>query len=569
MHSVPLEERPHFFYGRVSSDDQAEDGTIESQQFDLRNWQDQHHPWVAGEFWDDPASGTLLLEDRPAATEMIHAIQAMSNLNPVLVITRMSRITRGDVWVYACAMRTLATLNCTLISLVEQFDSSPQGEFVRDMHASVARLHRATILQEMTKGRDRKVRSSHWTCGPVNFGYDIEPAAKGSGFLIPSERKTGEFVEAELAASVFHRLAYDGASTISEARRLNALGVSTARRYGNGKVVDRGKTWLPSRIRQMVMNPIYKGTHVFKSKLGTIRREVPALVDEQTWALANRNMQRNKALSQRNARETHLLRGLMRCGNCGAGYAHTYNHTRGFPVGYYRCNAQIGTINPNAADRCIGKQVYALPLEDYVWSKIKDFAADPQQTLGMAQAELRRRLGTVAERARHEAELRRALAAKEGERRVAREQNRRGLITFAELQEDLEVITAEAAALRAQLDSMRNERELAEEQERALTSAATMLRQVQESVDEISRTNDVERKRQVITRLVARIVVTTEIVGANRDGRRRKHATIDVDFYFGERSSTAIVATNGTTSDNNAITLLYRLLVGADGLVAA
>jgi len=565
--SVTDEQRPHFFYGRVSSDDQAEDGTIESQQYDLHQWQTDHPVWVAGEFWDDPASGTLLLEDRPQALEMIEAIRAVSNQSPVLVITRMSRITRGDVWVYACAMRTLATLNCTLISLAEQFDSSPQGEFVRDMHASVARLHRATILQEMTKGRDRKVRTSHWTCGPVPFGYAITEAA---GLLVPSELVadgTG-FTEAELAASVFHRFAFEGASTVSEARRLNAMHVSTARRYGNGKVVDRGKTWLPSRIRQMVMSSTYKGTHVYESKMGTIRRDVPALVDEETWKLANRNMQRNRALSKRNARETHLLRGLIRCGNCGAGYAHTYNHARkGPPQGYYRCNAQVGMMTPEARERCVGKLIYAVPIEDYVWSKIKDFAADPQRTLADAQAELRRRLGTVAARARREGELRRALATKEQERKVAREQNRRGLITFAELEEDLETITTEAASLRAELDSMRNERELAEDQERSLTGAAAMLRQVQEHVDEISRTNDVEQKRQIVARLVSKIVVTTEIVGTNKDGRLRKRATVDIDFYFGDRAST-IVVTSGITSDNNALRLLCRLVVG-DGLAAA
>jgi len=557
-------ERPHFFYGRVSSEDQAEDGTIESQQHDLRQWQAERQVWVAGEFWDDPASGTLLLEDRPRALELIEAMRPFTNQNPVLVITRMSRITRGDIWVYACAMRTLASLNCTLLSLAEQFDSSPQGEFIRDVHASVARLHRATILQEMTKGRDRQVRASHWTCGPVPFGY---MTTESCGLLVPSDRLadgTG-FTEAELAASVFHRFAYEGASTINEARRLNAMHVSTARRYGNGSVVDRGKTWLPSRIRQMVMNPAYKGAHVYNSKAGTITREVPPLVDVATWEMANRNMQRNRALSKRNAKQTYLLRGLIRCGNCGAGYAHTYNHSRrpaDRPDGYYRCNAQIGSVNPEASDRCIGKMVYAMPLEDYVWSKIKDFAADPQQTLALAQAELRRRLGTVAERAKRESELRRALASKDAERKRAREMARRGQSTLDELQEDLDAIAAESATLRAELDSMRNERELAEEQERAVSTAATLLRQIQDNVDEISRTNDLERKRQIVERLVAKIVVTTEVVGINKDGRRRKRATVDVYFYFGQRSSSAVVVTNGSASDNNALTLLCRLAVG-------
>lgn len=575
-----MTERPHFFYGRVSSEDQAEDGTIETQQDDLRKWQAQQQVWVAGEYWDDPASGTLLLEDRPAALELIEAMRPFTSQNPVLVITRMSRITRGDIWVYACAMRTLASLNCSLLSLAEQFDSSPQGEFIRDVHASVARLHRATILQEMGKGRDRQVRASHWTCGPVPFGYMIDEASRQastskqtSGPLLPSDH-TAEgigFTEAELAVSVFHRFAYEGTSTVAEARRLNALHVSTARRYGNGKLVEVGTTWLPSRIRQMVMNSVYKGTHIYKSNAGPIEREVPALVDEETWALANRNLQRNRALSKRNAKQTYLLRGLIRCGNCGAGYAHTYQHSHrpeDHPDRYYRCNGQLGMIQPDVHQRCKAKRVLAIPLEDYVWSKIKDFAADPQRTLALAQAELRRRLGSVAERAKRESELRKTLAAKDGERHRAREMARRGLSTLEELQEDLDTITAETASLRAELDAMRNERELADDHERAVTNAATMLAQVQEHVEEITRTNDVEQKRKIVERLVAKIVVTTEVIGTfGKAGRLRKKATVDVYFYFGQRTSAA-VDTSGTATDNNALTLLHRLVVGVDGVAA-
>jgi hypothetical protein len=499
-------ERPYFFYGRVSSEDQAEDGTIESQQYDLHLWQAERDVWNAGEFWDDPASGTLLLEDRPAALELIEAMRPFKDLNPVLVITRMSRITRGDVWVYACAMRTLQTLNCSLISLAEQFEVVSTG-----------------------------------------------------------------FTEAEIAASIFHRFAYEGASTIAEARRLNAMRVPTARRYGNGKLVEVGSTWLASRVRQMLMNPVYKGVHVFKSKLGTIEREVPALVTSEEWMLANRNLQRNRALSKRNAKRTYLLRGLIRCGDCGAGYAHTFNHSNrpaDRPEGYYRCNSQIGAMNPEARTRCQGKMLKAVTLEDYVWSKIKDFAADPQRTLALAQSELRQRLGNVADRAKRESELRRILAGKAEERKRSREASRRGTITLDELKEDLDAIAEETNTLRAELEQLRNERDLAEDQERNLTSAATMLRQVAENAEDISRSNDVDRKRAIAERLVSKIVVTTEIIGQERNnGRLRKQARVDVYFYFGERTAAAI-GTTGSASDNNALMLLARLVVGGAAVAA-
>jgi len=559
--AVDSVQRPHFFYGRVSSDDQAEDGTIEAQQHDLREWQVEHQPWVAGEFWDDPAHGTVLLEERAAAAEMIDAIRAVSHLNPILVITRMSRITRGDVWVYANAMRTLQSLNCDLYSLTEKFDSSPQGEFVRDVGAAVSRLHRATILQEMTKGRDRKVRAARWTNGPVPFGYTTDGPV---GLLMPSETVCDcGFTEAEIAASVFHRMAYEGNSTVAEARRLNALRVSTARRYGNGTTVTVGETWLPSRIRQMIMNTVYKGKHSFKSKHGTIVRDVPILVEEQTWQLANRNLQRNRALSSRNAKQTYLLRGLIRCGNCGMGFAHTWvsgGEGRGKKSErYYRCGGKLGVVHPEAHERCRSKMLMAAPLEDEVWSKIKEFAADPQHTLAAAQTDLRRRLGTVADQAKREDEIRRLLASKDSERKEARQQQRRHLITMEELEEDLQTIEAESSTLRAELEGMRTQRELAEDHERVVTDAASMLRSLHERIVDETRPIDIEEKRKIVERLVSKIVVTTETVGEGP--RPRKTAVVDVSFAFGRRFSAA-VDTNVTTSDNNALTLQHRVLLG-------
>ena len=48
-----------------------------------------------------------------------------------------------------------------------------------------------------------------------------------------------------------------------------------------------------------------------------------------------------------------------------------------------------------------------------------------------------------------------------------------------------------------------------------------------------------------------------------QNGRQQKKATVDVYFYFGERT-TAALATSDIASDNNALTLLARLLVGVE-----
>ena len=49
-------------------------------------------------------------------------------------------------------------------------------------------------------------------------------------------------------------------------------------------------------------------------------REVPAIVDGETWQRAQETMRRNLMYSPRNSRRQYLLRGLVKCGDCGLNY---------------------------------------------------------------------------------------------------------------------------------------------------------------------------------------------------------------------------------------------------------
>ena len=69
MTTVPHSQTPAasavLLYGRNSSDDQAEAGTIKNQQEFLRNFAQLYRLHVVGEFWDEGVSGTIPLGDRP------------------------------------------------------------------------------------------------------------------------------------------------------------------------------------------------------------------------------------------------------------------------------------------------------------------------------------------------------------------------------------------------------------------------------------------------------------------------------------------------------------------------
>ncbi len=322
--------------------------------------------------------------------------------------------------------------------------------------------------------------------------------------------------EAEVARSVLERIA-GGSSTVAEARRLNDLGVPTRRRYAGGAEVTVGEDWKPSRINQMVKNPVYAGTHVLKSRGGAVERAVPALVDRATWERAQAQLGRNRAISTRNAKRTYLLRGLVRCAGCGARFVGTPKSGRsGWRDHYYRCGSQPAAAGPEPEGRCGAKILHAERLESLVWADCRAFVLEPGPALAKARTQLRERLSHSAELDGERRRLQARLADKEAERERVMTLYRRGRASLEDAEAQLDAIQSEAGVLRAALDALRTQEELSRAFEAHYADAAALLVRLRDRVAEIDAADDRETKRQVIEMLVSDVVVTTRGEGRNK-----------------------------------------------------
>jgi site-specific DNA recombinase len=512
-------------YSRVSTDDQTDRGTVRGQRDFLANFAQLYGLEVASEYVDDGFSGTLRLGDRPDGRRLLE--DAHQGRFGVVLVYRLDRLGRS-LSALLEANAALEQIGVTIRSATEPFDTStPIGRFLFQLLGSLAELEKSTISERMTLGRDRVARSGKWTNGPIPFGYDLD----GNGCLIPSARLVEglELNEAELARSVIQRIA-DGSSTVIEARRLNTLSVPTHRRYAGGAKVTVGGTWLPSRINQMVKNPVYAGTHILKSKTGPIERAVPPLVDRPLWDQAQAQLTRNRALATRNAKRSYLLRGLVRCNDCGVGYVGTPSYgASGWSSHYYRCGSQLGAVHPEVHERCRGKALPAQWLEDLVWHDCRDFILNPGDALSEAQAQLRDRLSQVASLEGKRRQLQHQIAAKDGERERVMTLYRRGRATLSDTESQLDAIQLEVRDLQTTLDAMRTQEELAHAFEAHYANAATLLVQLAGRLEEIEATNDWTTKRQVIELLVSAIQVTTHGTG------RTKEADLVITYSFSGR----------------------------------
>ncbi len=146
-----------------------------------------------------------------------------------------------------------------------------------------------------------------------------------------------------------------------------------------------GKGWVGSAVRNILLNPAYKGTlivnrHCHISDIAKVDMSkaiiisVPPIIPEKQWVLAQEHLERNKPV--RPVREERwLLQGLVRCGQCGFSYAaKEYSGLK-----YYICRGKFKAQHLDGSPRCDSRYVRADWLESEVWRRIEGILNDPNK----------------------------------------------------------------------------------------------------------------------------------------------------------------------------------------------
>ncbi len=531
MFSVADSSKPQriALYARVSTEEQAERQTVDAQTDYLSRYSDLNDLPIAGIYVDDGVSGTVPLEGRPEGRRLLEDARAGAFTS--VLITRVDRLARS----LAVLMRAHVQFDACGVavrSATEPFDSAtPIGRFLFQLLGSMAELDRASTIERLNRGRDRVARAGKRASGTIPFGYDLNPEQR----LVLSERivpGTGQ-TEAEVMREVFERVA-GGSSLLAETTRLGALGIVGAPRWVSGTERKGAGLLTRRRLGYAIHNPTYKGQAILDSRFGRVETPVPPLVPVAVWEAAQRQLVTNKRLSAVGKNRYYLLRGLVHCMNCGTDHGgSSYTGFTAFPkqgratgYSYYRCGAfNDSGIGPR---RCRAKFIDAEWLESYVWDGCKEFIHTPGPALADAQAALRQRLEESTSHEERMRSLMQQISDKDTEREHVMTLFRRGRATLEEAERQLDQITAERSQLRAMLDGLTEQSHLARAYEEQITSAAALLSTLRDEVEEIDRTNDVARKRQVIERLVLGVDVRTLHHG------RPKQAEVIVRYAFGQ-----------------------------------
>ena len=503
-------------YARVSGEQQRDSNTIASQSEALIAYAEHHGYHVAPDMLieDDGYSGAVL--ERPGL-ERVRDLAAEGRIDTVVVHApdRLSRRYAYQVLI----IEELARQGVETVFVNAPSMATPEEHLLVQFQGMIAEYERAQILERSRRGkRHRARRGDVAVLSGAPYGYRYHKKTPDSDAFY-------EIIDpqASVVREVYRYYTCDHMSIGAITRKLNERAVPTS----SGR-----SRWERSVVWAMLRNPAYKGKACFgkthqmprecvtrpvrlrggvasattggheKPREEWIEIPVPAIVSEETFALAEERLEKNKTHSPRRTKTPSVVQGLVSCGKCGYALSRTSAQTTARKISYYRCLGSDSWRHLNGP-LCDSRPVRQDLLDDIVWTEVVRLLEEPT----LIHAEIDRRL--EAARAsdpnqQRESDLRHRLVRvrKSIERLVTAYQEE--LITIDELRARMPELRRQEQALHRELQSAvdrAKDRETYLRLAETLTGFLTRLRSCAETLD--------TTERQRIVRLLVKEVLVS------------------------------------------------------------
>lgn len=372
-------------YARVSTPQQEQEATIESQVAALEDYASEHGYALSPElyFLDQAVSGGTLM--RPAL-DRLRDLAAEAAFQVVLCLSpdRLAR-NYAHQWVLMDELQR-AGVDTVFIDLPDVQDD-PQGQLFLGIKGLFAEYERAMITERLRRGKLYRIRQGQLVNPNPPYGYRYIPVSEPQG---------GQWVEnpaeAEVVRQIYRWYAAEQQPTIHQiVDRLNALGQQAP---------PRGKLWRFSTVQAILKQPAYTGQAYYNrtrtahelvgqpKKSGRGRRRtpahlprpreewievaVPSLLDQLLWDQAQERLRMNQRFAPRNNKKHfYLLRSLLVCGTCGR------TLTGRFSDGhvYYYCTNRGRNRDPDVPRHSCG--IAGSIIEPLVWQAVVELLANP------------------------------------------------------------------------------------------------------------------------------------------------------------------------------------------------
>lgn len=383
-------------YIRVSGPEQEKHGTsLATQLADCRAYADQHGYSVVQEE-SDVFTGTTM--SRRGLEAILDA--GRDGMLDIVVCYAIDRASR-DLADFVLIDRELSKHNVALEFVRDRRDPGPQGDLFTNIRAAFGQYERAVLVERMRRGRLERVRQGNvLNSAHVPYGYRYNAGNRNLDIEEP---------EASIVREIFQHVGHKGGSMQSIADSFIERNIPT----------PAGKSrWYSSTVAAIIHNEVYKGSWTFNKariikqprkraypdpvtgkKQGDmvftkhrhpasewIRVPVPAIVSEELWEAAQRQVSRNSTLATRNRRSDYLVANLIWCAHC-AGRMWGHSTTKGGKEHegtyyYYRCHRYAGArFRPEDVgvlyQVCPVQRIRKEAVEEAVWEEVaRQFSND-------------------------------------------------------------------------------------------------------------------------------------------------------------------------------------------------
>jgi site-specific DNA recombinase len=498
-------------YARVSSEQQAEAKTIDSQLAEIRTRiaADGFELTNVLEFVDNGYSGATVV--RPGL-ERLRDVAAAGGMDR-LYVHCPDRFARHYAY-QVLLLDELTQRGVEVIFLNRPLGQTPEDQLLLQVQGVIAEYERAKFLERSRRGK--RHAAEVWRVGILchaPYGYRYVNTQEGGG----EARFEIVFEEARVVQQVFAWVG-EARCTINEVcRRLHQAGIRTQ----TGK-----EHWDHKTIWDMLKNPAYKGEAAFgktrwmpvgprlraprgrpaQSRRGYAGNDapkeewitipVPRLVDAALFDAVQEQLEENRRrarIPEKGSR--YLLQGLLVCAQCGYAYCGRTNDARN---AYYRCAGAMNIPQQGFERVCWNKELRMDQTDAAVWQEVCRLLENPERL----EQEYRQRLQPQQKQGEHEGLETQMSKLRRGIARLI-DSYAEGLIDKPEFEPRVTRMRERMQHLEEQLQHLKEESEVEEELRLILGCLETFAAKVKDGLHQA----DFQTRRDIIRTLVKRVEV--------------------------------------------------------------
>ncbi|XJR90294.1 recombinase family protein [Elizabethkingia anophelis] len=307
---------------------------------------------------DEGLSGTLDIEERPGLMQLIEDI--LSKKITHAFAYDQSRLERNkDVWSKLYTIFQDKKVKLSFKDVLE-FDFESDENYLFS--------HITSLMNNFyTKVASRKIKSVLSRNIQEGKAHAIPPYGyrkNNEGYLIIDEIEKDvvkEIYESSLKGNGVDSIAYalNEKSVPTRYNKINTGTYTVRNKYtGEEKKLEKSKTkWRGGTIRNIIINPIYKGSRIWKGQ----SYNVPAIISPEYWDKVNSNLSKNANNTGKKVLHRYLLKGVLSCGKCGrnmVGRSRTNKKDH-----YYQCSSKR-----YKGESCGNRSINIDKIEGIIWS---------------------------------------------------------------------------------------------------------------------------------------------------------------------------------------------------------